>query len=173
MSVSVRMRFEVFKRDGFTCQYCGRMTPEVVLEVDHIVPRAEGGSDEFYNLITACWDCNHGKADVSLGDKAPVPDLTEAIETLREREEQIRAYEDARREERERIAQDLEELYEFWLGLGRTRHLPDESALRYWLTLFTRSQLMDAMRIAQGRGRQGYVRYFIGILRKWRNDADG
>ena len=84
MSLSVRMRFEVFKRDGFTCQYCGRKTPEVVLELDHIIPRVEGGTDEIHNLITACWDCNRGKGE------------------LREREEQIRAYEDARRQERER-----------------------------------------------------------------------
>ena len=70
------------------------------------------------------------------------------------------------------IGQAVEELYEFWLDLGRTGHLPDESALRYWLTLFTQSQIMDAMRIAQSARRQGYVRYFIGILRNWRNEAD-
>ena len=48
-----KLRFEVFKRDRFTCQYCGRMSPDVILEVDHIKPVAEGGEDEILNLITS------------------------------------------------------------------------------------------------------------------------
>jgi 5-methylcytosine-specific restriction endonuclease McrA len=43
MAVTPKVRFEVFKRDNFTCRYCGRKTPEVVLEVDHVVPVAEDG----------------------------------------------------------------------------------------------------------------------------------
>lgn len=58
-------RFEVFKRDKFTCQYCGRRPPDVVLECDHIHPEAKGGDDEYSNLITACFDCNRGKRDRS------------------------------------------------------------------------------------------------------------
>ena len=44
--LSKKIRFEVFKRDKFTCQYCGRMSPDVILEVDHIEPVAEGGDNE-------------------------------------------------------------------------------------------------------------------------------
>lgn len=40
-SLSKKTRFEVFKRDSFTCQYCGRSAPEVVLQVDHIKPVAK------------------------------------------------------------------------------------------------------------------------------------
>ena len=36
-TLSKKIRFEVFKRDKFTCQYCGRMSPDVILEVDHIL----------------------------------------------------------------------------------------------------------------------------------------
>lgn len=54
-------RFLILRRDGFTCQYCGKKPPEVSLEVDHIVPRSKGGSDDDGNLITACFDCNRGK----------------------------------------------------------------------------------------------------------------
>lgn len=61
MSVSKKTRFEVFERDSFTCQYCGRFAPDVVLEVDHILARAKGGTDDPENLITACFDCNRGK----------------------------------------------------------------------------------------------------------------
>lgn len=61
MSLSKRVRFEVFKRDNFTCQYCGAKPPDTVLEVDHAHPRCEGGTDEMANLKTACWNCNRGK----------------------------------------------------------------------------------------------------------------
>lgn len=68
MPVTKSKRFEVFKRDQFTCVYCGRKPPSVVLECDHIVPRSAGGSDEMVNLITSCFDCNRGKSDTLLDD---------------------------------------------------------------------------------------------------------
>lgn len=46
--ISKALRFEVFKRDSFTCQYCGRSAPEVVLEVDHIVPVSKGGTNDWF-----------------------------------------------------------------------------------------------------------------------------
>lgn len=55
------VRFDVFRRDNFTCQYCGQKSPDVTLECDHIVAVANGGSDDPSNLITACFDCNRGK----------------------------------------------------------------------------------------------------------------
>lgn len=61
MSISSRLRFEILRRDGYTCQYCGRSAPQVTLEVDHKNPRSNGGSDDPSNLATACWDCNRGK----------------------------------------------------------------------------------------------------------------
>ena len=57
------MRFSILQRDGFRCRYCGRSgsTPGVVLHVDHIVPRAAGGTSTAENLATACEECNLGK----------------------------------------------------------------------------------------------------------------
>ena len=49
-AISKKLRFEVFKRDNFTCQYCGRMAPDVVLEVDHINAVANGGDNNILNL---------------------------------------------------------------------------------------------------------------------------
>lgn len=60
-SVSNKMRFEVLKRDNFTCQYCGASAPDVILEVDHIIPRYRGGKHEMSNLKTSCINCNRGK----------------------------------------------------------------------------------------------------------------
>jgi hypothetical protein len=63
--INRRLRFAVFVRDHFTCQYCGRSAPDTVLEIDHRVPVARGGSGEKTNLVTACVDCNLGKSDVA------------------------------------------------------------------------------------------------------------
>lgn len=58
-TLSVRKRFLVFKRDRYRCRICGRSGIE--LEVDHMVPVAQGGSDALDNLQTLCFDCNRGK----------------------------------------------------------------------------------------------------------------
>jgi 5-methylcytosine-specific restriction endonuclease McrA len=56
-----KLRYEILRRDGFTCQYCGRKPPDVDLEVDHIDPVSKGGLNDPKNLITACRECNAGK----------------------------------------------------------------------------------------------------------------
>jgi hypothetical protein len=58
-ALSVRKRFFVFKRDRYSCRICGRSG--VVLEVDHVIPVVQGGSDALDNLQTLCFDCNRGK----------------------------------------------------------------------------------------------------------------
>jgi hypothetical protein len=60
MELSVARRFDVFKRDGYTCRICQKAGGE--LEVDHIVPVSKGGSNAMDNLQTVCWACNRGKA---------------------------------------------------------------------------------------------------------------
>ncbi|TDE03447.1 HNH endonuclease [Jiangella asiatica] len=66
MALSRRLRFEILRRDNHQCRYCGGAAPDVKLTVDHVVPTALGGSDEPTNLVTACKDCNSGKASTSL-----------------------------------------------------------------------------------------------------------
>lgn len=50
---------EVFRRDNYTCQYCGKKTSN--LTVDHVVPRHLGGNHTWDNLVAACPECNHKK----------------------------------------------------------------------------------------------------------------
>lgn len=68
-SISNKRRFMVLKRDGYTCQYCGRKAPDVVLNIDHILPLSKGGTSMINNLITTCRDCNNGKGKQTLEDE--------------------------------------------------------------------------------------------------------
>lgn len=61
-SIGKRLRFAVLHRDGFKCRYCGAGGQDRPLHIDHIKAVANGGTNDFYNLVTACADCNLGKA---------------------------------------------------------------------------------------------------------------
>lgn len=76
MALSKRLRYEVLRRDNYTCRYCGKSAPEVVITVDHVIPKALGGSDEPSNLCAACRDCNGGKTSSS-PDAPLVDDVAE------------------------------------------------------------------------------------------------
>ena len=64
----LRLRFNIFQRDNFTCQYCGRKVPEITIEIDHLYPKSKGGLDKIENYATTCRDCNLGKGDSILNE---------------------------------------------------------------------------------------------------------
>lgn len=111
--LSKRIRFEVFKRDKFTCQYCGSVAPNVILEVDHIDPVSKGGGNEILNLLTSCVDCNRGKSDKELSDDSAVAKQRQQMELLQERREQI------------------EQMFEWRKGLDSLRSDLDEMVINY------------------------------------------
>lgn len=88
-NIGKKVRFEVFKRDSFTCQYCGAKAPEVLLEVDHIDPVAAGGGNDIINLITSCKACNSGKSKNKLSDDSAIVKQRKQLEDLQERREQL------------------------------------------------------------------------------------
>ncbi len=53
-------RFEIFNRDQYTCQYCGKQSRQLTL--DHVVPRYRGGQHTWENVVSACVACNRRKA---------------------------------------------------------------------------------------------------------------
>ena len=61
-SIPAGLRFQVLRRDGYTCRYCGAKAPAAPLHVDHVVPWVEVRCHEIHNLVTACQDCNLGKS---------------------------------------------------------------------------------------------------------------
>ena len=97
-NLSKSVRFEVFKRDSFKCQYCGKSAPDVVLEVDHIIPVSKGGDNDISNLITACFNCNRGKRDKKLTDKQSAKLQKEELDKLNARREQLEMIAEWRKE---------------------------------------------------------------------------
>lgn len=87
--ISNKLRFEVFKRDKFTCQYCGKRAPDVVLNIDHITPVAAGGKNELLNLATSCFECNSGKSDKKLSDDTAVSAQLDQLALIQERRNQL------------------------------------------------------------------------------------
>lgn len=88
-AINKKLRFEVFKRDKFICQYCGKKAPDVILHIDHIVALANGGTDDIFNLITSCNECNLGKSSIPLDKNVVSDQKAKQLEELQERREQI------------------------------------------------------------------------------------
>lgn len=83
-NISKKIRFEIFKFDSFTCQYCGKKPPEhSIFVIDHINPIALEGTNSVYNLITACEDCNSGKSDILLEDMVNLESRAEKMKTIK------------------------------------------------------------------------------------------
>lgn len=125
-SMSKRLRFDVFKRDGFTCQYCGAHPPAVLLHVDHITPVAGGGENDIDNLVTSCAPCNLGKSDVPL---SVVPKtLSEKAHEVAEREEQLRGYQQILTAVRDRLEDEA-----FEIAYAIFPHKKGEPVRKDWL----------------------------------------
>lgn len=173
MSLSKKIRFEVFKRDGFKCQYCGSNPPSVVLEVDHIEPVSKGGSDEIDNLITSCFDCNRGKSNREL---TTLPQTTlEKTEQLKEKEEQYAEYKKVlakikRREQKEldQIDQVYSSYFPDWCLNDRFKN----GSLKTFIKLLGFPVVESAMHTACGRiyDSNKVIKYFCGICWNRIND---
>lgn len=56
-------RANIFRRDDYTCQYCGEQKDAEDLNFDHVIPASKGGPKCWENIVTACLECNRTKAD--------------------------------------------------------------------------------------------------------------
>lgn len=148
--ISRKLRFEVFKRDSFTCQYCGAKAPDVILEVDHIKPVAKDGKSDILNLITACKACNAGKSDRELSDNSVIEKQRKQLTDLQERKEQIEMMIDWQRELAKLDDYAIEQLSNFWAELVPQYMLNENGkrSLEKLLKKFSHEQVMEAMRIS-------------------------
>ena len=163
-ALSKKTRFEVFKRDGFVCQYCGSHPPSVILECDHIHPVAAGGGNDIDNLITACFDCNRGKSDTSLLE-VPQTLQNKALAVL-EREAQIKGYQSVMDAKKQRLADEGEQVCEVYERFNEGYTLNEKSmvTVRTFVDKLGVHEVCDAMERAYSKIKRGQeFRYFCGI----------
>lgn len=177
MAISVRLRFEIFKRDDFRCMYCGRRSPDVVLEVDHIQPVCEGGSDDPLNLTTSCWDCNHGKSGVPLAVVMTGEDPHDRALLILERQRQVEEYNTVLARARAQRESDTWELLQWWLneqgynlkaGEKFSVDRSDYNWLFSALEWCPKEVIRNFMSYALNRRMTKNLRYVAGCARNWR-----
>lgn len=147
--IPARIRFEVLKRDHFRCQYCGRAAPEIVLHVDHVVPLKNGGKTDVLNLVSACVDCNLGKAAVPLSDSSAVEKQRAAVELAATRKEQVEMMAQWARELTEskdaEVAAVVEALNRRLAVIQKCVSLEGVATVRKWVRRFPLSDLLGAI----------------------------
>jgi hypothetical protein len=177
MAVSKRLRFEIFKRDGFACRYCGRRPPEVLLEADHIHPRSSGGEDEELNLVTSCSDCNRGKSDKLLGTVRPRPDADLAYLEIEQEGLELKRYLKSKEQKRELQNQVVEAIRKFGI-----LHLPngywlDDSQILRWLDRYSPEEIEFGLSRAglkfkiSSMAYSGIIPYAAAVMRENRKGA--
>jgi HNH endonuclease len=137
-----KIRFEVFKRDAFTCQYCGRRPPEAILHADHIVPKAKGGIDESENLITACADCNSGKGARSLTE--PAETVQRNIAQLQEKKKQLEAFNEYQRDMQMLTELAVDDVASYWGELWDQKYSLNacgRASIKSFLKIFTTKEI--------------------------------
>jgi hypothetical protein len=148
-TISKKLRFEIFKRDSFKCQYCGSSAPDVVLEVDHINPVSKGGANNILNYVTSCYDCNRGKSNRLLSDTSEVKKQQLQLELLNEKRQQLKLMMQWR-EELISLDDELVLMYEKLLSklTNRTLNEVGKSSALKLIKKFGISECMDALQIA-------------------------
>ncbi len=160
--ISKQIRFEVFKRDSFKCQYCGRTAPDVVLEIDHIKPVAKDGDNDIMNLITSCFDCNRGKSNKTLADNSVVEKQRKQLELLQERREQI----ELMLEWKKSLSSFESDIVDMLVEYINTKILPSslndngKRSVAKWLKNFSTEKILDAVDISASK----YLKYEKGEL---------
>lgn len=165
-AISKGVRFEVFKRDGFECQYCGAHPPGIILHIDHIRAVSDGGSNEIDNLVTACEPCNLGKGARPLS-LVPMA-LKDKRNEVAEREAQIHGYQAVMDARRRRLDMEASVVCSIFEGnaAGRTLSPSSMVSVRKFLTDIGLHEVMEAMEVACSRkpgGTQATFKYFCGV----------
>lgn len=166
IAIGKKQRFEVFKRDSFTCQYCGSKAPDVVLHVDHINPVSKGGENEIINLITSCVACNLGKSDRLLTDKTSIEMQRKQLEELAERRDQLEmmlAWRDSLKGLDDDIVDEVAIRIEDYIP-GNTINDHGKSLIRKWLKKYSIEELLDAAEIAEKKLDAGVTAESVSVF---------
>lgn len=146
-----RLRFEILRRDGFTCRYCGGQAPDVVLTVDHVIPVVLGGSTEPTNLVAACKTCNAGKTSVQ-PDSSMVEDVAaDALRWAKAMEKALTVY----LMDREFMQYSTNAFNDSWLDWGFTVRVRTPTNQRKWKT--------ERRYVPRDPGWRASIERFIGL----------
>lgn len=148
-SLSKKIRFEVLKRDKFTCQYCGKSAPDVVLEIDHIKPVSKGGKNDIMNLITSCKDCNRGKSNIELSDDSVIKKQQAQLQEIAERKEQLEMMLEWRESLIDFEEECIDAVNDIFLAKtewGISEH--GKKKVKKWIADFSLIEVLDATEIA-------------------------
>lgn len=175
-SLSKKTRFEVFKRDGFMCCYCGAHPPEAILEVDHIRAVANGGTNDIDNLVTSCFACNRGKSATPL-EVVPQSILDKAA-ALAEKEAQLEGYQELQRARKDRIESECWEvadvLLDHFSGKDGSIHKADFQSIKNFVARLGVVEVVEAAEAAIAKKPYAYstcFKYFCGIC--WSKIKEG
>lgn len=148
--ISKTLRFEVFKRDSFKCQYCGAAAPDVLLHVDHIQPVSLGGANEVVNLVTACVSCNAGKSDRPLTENVAVAKQRAHLEELQDRREQLEMLLEWKQGLNALKEDTVGELCAYWHRLAPGATVSDHGRrnVQKWLRRYDLAELLHGMDVA-------------------------
>lgn len=147
-TIGDKLRFEVFKRDQFKCQYCGKAAPDVVLNVDHINPVSKGGENDILNLVTSCEDCNSGKSDRLLSDNSILDKQRKMLEELDERRKQLQMMLEWRDELKDfdnEVAQSVADYFEQSIDDAAQVNEVGLKNINKWLKRFELHELLQAI----------------------------
>lgn len=178
------LRFEVFARDGFICQYCGSRPPDVVLEVDHIHPVSRGGTDDIINLTTSCYDCNRGKRAKILNRIAPRPDADMAFMQVQQELAEAKRFLKAKRARDKANKELCEELGSTWSRCLTTDTVPSEKVFIPWINRYGAEAIEKAIKAAipsymtgrfkymdENKAFHGLIPYVGAILRNMQDEG--
>lgn len=159
-STGTRLRFEIFKRDSFTCQYCGAQPPDVVLELDHVTAVSDGGGNDPLNLVTACESCNRGKADKPLGTRIIRPDADEMYLQAQQEAAEIRRSQEALAEKEAALVLYVEELQSLWMSWSGLDWGPSSKVIRQLLVRHESEIVEAAIKDVAVKVGGGYVQSY-------------
>lgn len=171
MAISKRMRYEILRRDNYTCRYCRSVENE--LTIDHVLPVSLGGQDEPENLVAACRDCNAGKSSTSPTDDLVADVKQEALRWGRAIAE-WNAINHAATADREAWVAIFDNEWKTWTRGVDDEHFPRptdwrESARQFYATGLPVDEAIEAIDIACGSTKvhaDNAWRYMCGVI--WR-----
>lgn len=171
--ISKPLRFQILRRDNHTCRYCGAKAPESIVVVDHVVPVALGGQTVPENLVTACQDCNQGKASTP-PDASHIADVQADAVRWSQAMRTAAAIQMQALQEREQYAQTVDEAWHGWTWDDGKQVVPRpenwRNTIDHWFDLGLELEIVLDLLTTAMRNNDVYAsntwRYFCGCV--WR-----